>query len=239
MKVILTENQIKNIILVEQVSNILSEGFYEDFNLTKVKNQIRKLILSGVAVGTILSAIGTLDIPKDSKEELINMVQVEKQFEQQSEPIDDAKIQACTKYMENALSNQGFSFKDTKLNPKALVKASEDYSFDLPLLLAAAHLESCFGATNRAKRTNSVFSVGAYDNGKDIVTYSDPNESIYGYIKLINNDYLINGRTINDLLKPGGFINKNGHRYASKKNYEKLLRNIRNKIINTYPELIS
>lgn len=128
MKVILTENQIKNIILVEQVSNILSEGFYEDFNLTKVKNQIRKLILSGVAVGTILSAIGTLDIPKDSKEELINMVQVEKQ----SEPIDDAKIQACTKYMENALSNQGFSFKDTKLNPKELVKASEDYSFDLP-----------------------------------------------------------------------------------------------------------
>lgn len=106
-------------------------------------------------------------------------------------------------------------------------------------MLTAAHLESCFGATNRAKRTNSVFSVGAYDNGKDIVTYSDPNESIYGYIKLINNDYLINGKTINDLLRPGGFINKNGHRYASKKNYEKILRNIRNKIINTYPELIS
>lgn len=235
MKVILTENQIKNIILVEQVSNILAEGFYEDFNLTKVKNQIRKLIFSGVAVGTILSAIGTLNIPKDSKEELVNMVQVE----QQSTPIDDAKIQACEKYMEKALSNQGFSFKDTKLSPKALVKASEDYSFDLPLLLAAAHLESCFGATNRAKRTNSVFSVGAYDNGKNAVTYSDPNESIDGYIRLINNDYLINGKTINDLLKPGGFVNKNGHRYASEKNYEKLLKSIRDKIIKSYPELIS
>lgn len=231
MKIVLTEEQVKNIVLTEQVSKILSESFVTDFNLAC--KQVKKLIMSGVATGVILSAINMMEIPTEQKEELADIVKIE----QQDTSILDSKIEACTKYMEKALSNQGFKPNDTKLNPRALVLASEEYSFDLPLLMAAAHLESCFGATNRAKRTNSVFSVGSYDNGKNVVTYSDPNESIDGYITLINNDYLINGKTINDLLKPGGFVNKNGHRYASKKNYEKLLRSIRNKIISQYPEL--
>lgn len=231
MKIVLTEEQVKNIVLTEQVSKILSESFVTDFNLAC--KQVKKLIMSGVATGVILSAINMMEIPTEQKEELANIVKIE----QQDTSVLDNKIEACTKYMEKALSNQGFKINDTKLSPRALVLASEEYSFDLPLLMAAAHLESCFGATNRAKRTNSVFSVGSYDNGKNVVTYSDPNESIDGYISLINKDYLINGKTINDLLKPGGFVNKNGHRYASKKNYEKLLRSIRNKIISQYPEL--
>lgn len=231
MKIVLTEEQVKNIVLTEQVSKILSESIVTDFNLAC--KQVKKLIMSGVATGVILSAINMMEIPTEQKEELADIVKIE----QQDTSVLDNKIEACTKYMEKALSNQGFKINDTKLSPRALVLASEEYSFDLPLLMAAAHLESCFGATNRAKRTNSVFSVGSYDNGKNVVTYSDPNESIDGYISLINNDYLINGKTINDLLKPGGFVNKNGHRYASKKNYEKLLRSIRNKIISQYPEL--
>lgn len=231
MKIVLTEEQVKNIVLTEQVSKILSESIVTDFNLAC--KQVKKLIMSGVATGVILSAINMMEIPTEQKEELADIVKIE----QQDTSVLDAKIEACTKYMEKALFNQGFKINDTKLSPRALVLASEEYSFDLPLLMAAAHLESCFGATNRAKRTNSVFSVGSYDNGKNVVTYSDPNESIDGYITLINNDYLINGKTINDLLKPGGFVNKNGHRYASKKNYEKLLRSIRNKIISQYPEL--
>lgn len=231
MKIVLTEEQVKNIVLTEQVSKILSESIVTDFNLAC--KQVKKLIMSGVATGVILSAINMMEIPTEQKEELVDIVKIE----QQDTSVLDNKVEACTKYMEKALSNQGFKINDTKLSPRALVLASEEYSFDLPLLMAAAHLESCFGATNRAKRTNSVFSVGSYDNGKNVVTYSDPNESIDGYISLINNDYLINGKTINDLLKPGGFVNKNGHRYASKKNYEKLLRSIRNKIISQYPEL--
>ena len=144
------------------------------------------------------------------------------------------------KHVENTWKKHlitNYNNSSTDLTPQALVQASEKYSFDLPLLMAAAHLESCFGATNRAKRTNSVYSVGAYDNGKDIITSSHPNQSIEGYIRLLNNDYLINGKTIEDLLKPGGFINKNGKRYASKKNYENLLKSVRNKIIQQYPEL--
>lgn len=231
MKIVLTEEQVKNIVLTEQVSKMLSESIVSDFNLAC--KQVKKLIMSGVATGVILSAINMMEIPTEQKEELADIVKIE----QQDTSVLDNKVEACTKYMEKALSNQGFKINDTKLSPRALVLASEEYSFDLPLLMAAAHLESCFGATNRAKRTNSVFSVGSYDNGKNVVTYSDPNESIDGYISLINNDYLINGKTINDLLKPGGFVNKNGHRYASKKNYEKLLRSIRNKIISQYPEL--
>jgi flagellum-specific peptidoglycan hydrolase FlgJ len=232
MKVILKEEQIQSIILTEQVYKILNESIIDDFNLAS-KN-VKKLIMSGVATGVILAAISSLNISKEQKDELRNIVNLERQDNSRI----SYKIKACSDYMEKALSNQGFKISDTKLTPQALVKASEDYSFDLPLLMAAAHLESCFGATNRAKKTNSVFSVGSYDNGKNVVTYSHPNESINGYIKLLLNDYLINGKTINDLLKPGGFVNKNGDRYASKKNYEKLLKSVRNRIIQNYPELI-
>ena len=39
-------------------------------------------------------------------------------------------------------------------------------------------------------------------------------------------------------MKHGKFVNKNGHRFASNKKYEQQLRQIRNRIIKKYPELI-
>ena len=94
--------------------------------------------------------------------------------------------------MAYALKNQGYTLKSTDLKPETLVKVSIESGIDLPFIMAAAHQESCFGATPRAKRTNSVFSVGSFDNGKNLAVYSHPDESIEGYIKLLNNDYLIN-----------------------------------------------
>lgn len=240
MKLVLTENQVNNLILIEEINTIISGTINENLNMENLRVKIKKLLLSGVAIASIIVYINSMNATMRQKE---NAIQIAKQEELRlkdsirRDSITRVKIDACQKYMSKALDNQGYNESSTQLTPKALVKASEKYSFDLPLLMAAAHLESCFGATPRAKRTNSVYSVGAYDNGNDMVTYSHPDESIDGYIRLINNDYLINGKTINDLLKPGGFINKNGHRYASKKNYEYLLRSVRNKIISQYPEL--
>lgn len=241
MKLVLTENQVNNLILIEEINTIISDTINENLNMENLRAKIKKLLLSGVAIASIIVSINSMNATMKQKE---NAIQIAKQEELRlkdsikRDSITKAKIDACQKYMSKALDNQGYNESSTQLTPKALVKASEKYSFDLPLLMAAAHLESCFGATPRAKRTNSVYSVGAYDNGSDKVIYGHPDESIDGYIRLINNDYLINGKTINDLLKPGGFINKNGHRYASKKNYEYLLKSVRNKIISQYPELI-
>lgn len=246
MKIILTENQLRNILLTEQINKLLITSLNEGKNLNSIKKNIKKMLLAGISAASIISCINSLQISGNEKYELIKKVKLEDILNQEKETnslnnnntINNDKVEACKKYMEIALRNQGYTFNDTKLKAEALVNAAENYSFDLPLLLAAAHLESCFGATNRAKRTNSVYSVGAYDNGKDVVTYSHPNESIAGYIKLLKNDYLINGKTIDDLLKPNSFVNKNGHRYASKKTYENELSSIRNKIIKNFPELI-
>ena len=110
-------------------------------------------------------------------------------------------------------------------------------NFDLPFLMAVAHQESCFGATPRAQRTNSVFSEGSWDNGQNKVTYSDPNESVYGYIDLMNRSYIVNGKSLFDLLAPGEFVNGIGKRYASDVNYERKIKSLRNRILQKYPEL--
>ena len=241
MKVVLTENQLNNLILIEEVKIVLSESLNENLNFDILKSRIKKLLLNGVAITSILAAIHSVNVSNKEKEALVNIAKQEQEmlekerFKQDS--ITNTKINACNEYMLKALNNQGFNQDSTKLTAEAMVKESEKHNFDLPLLMAAAHLESCFGATPRAQKTNSVFSVGSYDNGKNVVKYNHPNDSIEGYISLLNNDYLINGKTINDLLKPGAFVNKNGHRFASDKNYEKNINYIRNKIINEYPEL--
>lgn len=231
MKVILTETQICYLSLLE-----------EGKILNNLKSKIKKLLLSGVAIASIIATINTLDVGEDIKNSLISFVNAEaKNDELKLNPEEqlrlERRIRACEAYMLYALKNLNYTPESTKLDPEALVKAADKYNFDLPFLMAAAHLESCFGATPRAQRTNSVFSVGSYDNGKNVVTYSHPNESIESYIRLLISDYLINGKTINDLMKPGKFVNKNGHRFASNKKYEQQLRQIRNRIIKKYPEL--
>lgn len=231
MKVILTETQICYLSLLE-----------EGKILNNLKSKIKKLLLSGVAIASIIATINTLDVGEDIKNSLISFVNAEaKNDELKLNPEEqlrlERRIRACEAYMLYALKNLNYTPESTKLDPEALVKAADKYNFDLPFLMAAAHLESCFGATPRAQRTNSVFSVGSYDNGKNVVTYSHPNESIESYIRLLISDYLINGKTINDLMIPGKFVNKNGHRFASNKKYEQQLRQIRNKIIKKYPDL--
>ena len=117
-----------------------------------------------------------------------------------------------------------------------LVLACYKYGYDLPLLLAQLQIESHFGTTKRAQDTNSMFSVGAYDDGRDIVKYKDQDSSIVPYIKLIQKDYLLNNRKdVEDLLR--NYVNYDGKRYASNRNYEKDLKLTRDKILRLYPEL--
>lgn len=237
MKVIINESQLKEVILLECQERMLFESFLSSKNLEDLKMKIKKALVGGVAVISVLAAIHDLNIRKSEKEYLENIVKMEIEQLHKADSVFNEKVEACKKYMEWALSNQGYTFKSTDLRPETLVKAAEESGFDLPFLIAVAHQESCFGATPRAKKTNSVFSVGSYDDGSNVVNYSDPNESVIDYINLIKRDYMINGKTINDLMIPNNFVNKNGDRYARDKKYENKIKYLRDLIIKKFPEL--
>ena len=197
------------ILETESVAQLLQESFVDSKNIDNLKRIIKRLLITGVAATSIITAINKTNLPNTDKEALLNAVMVDNQ-PSAVDTVFMQKVEACKAYMEYALNNQGYTLESTELKPETLVRASMENSFDLPFLMAVAHQESCFGATPRAQRTNSVFSVGSYDNGKNVVTYSDPNESVYGYIDLLNSSYIVNGKSLFDLLKPGGFVNRIG-----------------------------
>ena len=237
MKVILTEKQIVSLLQAEGVARLLQESLGESKNLENLKKIVLRLIAAGIAATTIIAAINKVNAPSWEKEKLRQMVLARQDNAEKIDTVFEKKVNACREYMEYALKNQNFTLNSTGLKPETLVKASMEYDFDLPFLMAVAHQESCFGATPRARRTNSVFSEGAWDNGSDKVKYSDPNESVYGYIDLLNNSYLVNGKTLFDLLKPGSFVKGIRKRYASDKEKKKKISSIRKRILQKYPEL--
>lgn len=232
------------LLLQEQaVARLLQESTANPERIKVLKNTVLKFLAGGMAATAVLLAIESSKLPANDKQELSQVVAQHDDSIRQSnmqramDSVYAEKVRECRKYMEWALNNQGYTLESTNLKPETLVDASITHSFDLPFLMAVAHQESCFGATPRARRTNSVFSEGLYDNGHNAVRYNDPNESVYGYINLMENDYLIDGKTLSDLLVPGGFINHNGHRYASDRNYENKIKHLRNRIAREYPNL--
>ena len=237
MKVILTESQINALLQTEGVARLLQESLGDSKNLENLKGIIRKLLATGVALTTIIAALDKQNMSQSDREILINAAMAEQDATELVDTTFQTKVEACREYMETALKNQNYSWESTDLKPETLVKASMEENFDLPFLMAVAHQESCFGATPRAQRTNSVFSEGSWDNGKNTVTYSDPNESVYGYIDLMNRSYIVNGKSLFDLLVPGEFVNGIGKRYASDVNYERKIKSLRNRILQKYPEL--
>ena len=244
-KLILTEQQLKNIedyYLLESYINEFGE-INESIDLNALWQKYKQAIVAGVASTVILASISNLNISPRQKNILYRMAQTELQnntenINNQSDSLFQKKVECVKDYMKKAVKNQGFNPENIQLSPEEMVNACEQTGFDLPLLMAQAHLESCFGFGKRARKTGSVFSVGCWDDGSNRSTYSNQNQSILPYINLMKNDYLKN-KDIDTLLKPNGFINMNGHRYAQDKNYEQKVKSIRNKIIKNYPELAS
>lgn len=120
------------------------------------------------------------------------------------------------------------------LDPLNLIDLCSEYNVDIRFVLVQGRIESHFGTAGTAKRTNSVFNVGAFDGHsakkqiKNGYGYKHPDFSVEPYLKLLTTRYLVDGKTEMDLLVK--FVDKDGNRYASSKTYEAMLKDCYEKI---------
>ena len=251
MKVILTEEQLKCVIQEEINEANLMESLFGLDTGSIIKRIVIALLAGTIAfpaVPRILNNISRQNPEIENVDQNGLLAKIKQIFQNvknketqvtnkmKEDPNFQEKVAAIKEYMTMAAKNQNYNPDSIQISPEKMVEACNQTGFDLPLLIAQAHLESCFGLTPRARRTNSVFSVGSYDNGKDMAKYTTQDDSILPYIDLMKNHYLT-GKTIDDILKPGGFVNTQNKRYASDKSYENKVRSIRNKIVSKYPIL--
>lgn len=118
----------------------------------------------------------------------------------------------------------------------AIVDLTEKYDLDIKFVLAQGQLESHFGTTGMAVKTNSVFNVGAYDGVKydlinDKFKYKHPDFSIEPYMQLLYKNYITGSKTELDLMAK--YVTKGGKRFSSNANYERELMNLYKKIDET------
>lgn len=129
-------------------------------------------------------------------------------------------VNAVDKYIQN-------SAPVSCLSALKLVEAADQYNIDIIFILAQGEMESHFGTRGVAFKTNSVFNVFSYDGvsashiNKSGRGYKHPDDSIVPYLKLLKNNYLVNGKTEEDMFSK--FVNSSGKRYASDPNYESKL----------------
>ena len=118
-------------------------------------------------------------------------------------------------------------FKGTTLTAKDIADAANEfyiesnYQYPLDLLLTQAQIESKLGKALKSK--HNYFNVGNTDSGatRDFPSAKD---SVKDYMTLMYNNYLNKGqKNVKELLKPKGFVNYEGSRYASNPDYENML----------------
>lgn len=221
MKLVLTENQINYVLSEETRLNAICGLLEEGKTVEGILARLKRMAALGATLTMLTTAVDRLPVGEEVKEFLEE--KIEEIFE--DGPEFRAKVDAVEEYMKPRSKGQ-----TPGISAEKIVRETEKNKFDLALLLAQAQLESNFGTAGRSLETNSVFNVGAYDNGVDKCTYATMDDSIPAYIDLMKNDYL-EGKDISDLLEPGGFVNYNKKRYASDPNYETKVKNQRDFII--------
>lgn len=253
MKIVLTEQQFKEIFIRESVDAFLDESFGKfNWTVNLTRDKLKNLLLAGVAAGTIAASVNVNKFLSPAQKEAIKRFvnkenailhndQEALMMAQYSDSLYQAKVEAVKQCLGDKMRNfrgpKNYDPNEVKVSADEFVSAAEENNYDLVLVLAQAWCESRFCTTKRAKETNSMFSVGCYDNGKNKCTYKTPGESISPYMNLMKNDYAIDD-TLQDIFSgKKGLVNHNGDRYASDVNYEKTLKSVYNSIKKAYPVL--
>jgi hypothetical protein len=130
---------------------------------------------------------------------------------------------------EIATEMQGYINKKVPYNDLdalLILKYCDEYDIDPRLPLAQGLVESHYGTSGLARKTNSVWNMGAYDRTtldriSGVYKYAHPNQSIEPYLRNLHDNFLGDEKTEQDLLR--AFVNLNGKRYASagRKVYER------------------
>lgn len=231
-KFILTEQQLKQITETHALISMLNESA----SFKDIVNKLKCALAAGVAAASLMVAIDNLSISVQEKNALKDMVENADIEEDKEDDLFSQKVDAVEQCIRYYMKLMGQDINKVQLSPEKMVEVCERKGFDLPLMLAQAKLESIFGLGDRCQRTNSVFSIGSWDNGEDKVSYPDVNDSIEPYVDLIQKDYLSN-KTIAQLLQPNGFVNTQNKRFAQDPDYEEKVSTIRNKIMRKWPVL--
>lgn len=99
-----------------------------------------------------------------------------------------------------------------------IVEHALNYNIDICFMMSQTQIETNYGVAGigRASSKRSLFGVISR-------RYTNYNDAVEDYCKILQKSYLVKGRTEKDLMK--NYVNKNGHRYAGSKTYEAKLSN--------------
>lgn len=137
---------------------------------------------------------------------------------EQVEPDFTQYEQDAQKYLDRPV------FEGTPLSGKILADAARNTYITtgkfvpIDLALSQAQMESHMGTRGRNPKTNP-YNVGEFDSGTKN-RFKNTQDGVNAYYNLMANDYLSKS-TPDDLMY--SFVNKNGNRYASNTDYEKLV----------------
>ena len=222
-------------LLLEQLCNTYgNDVIQEELMKSKFAKSLGAFSLAGALSlsGSSLNQAPAEDAQTDSTVQVMSVEDMIPNYYEKVAAVEDYLITAFTRY------GHPERLKNLDVTAEDFVKVAYEEDIDLPLLLAAGWVETKMGTEGVciSRGTNSMYSVGAWDDGTARNYYDSKVESMYHYAQIIKNDYL-RGRDVDTLLKDGNFVNKNGHRYASNPRYERDLRNTRNKILKNYEVL--
>lgn len=190
---------------------------------SKFAKSIIAAVLNTCALGIAISILNN-DTSKNTNivfEETINQKEII------MEGIKNEIIAEIDRYIYNVAPSSG-------VRGEVLFELCDAYGVDVIFAMAQAQVESHYATKGTAKKTNSIFNVGAYDGHsakrqiRNGFGFNDPNDSIEPYLILVTSDYLVNGKTIYDLMNR--YTNHLGMRYATNPRYEKMLRTVYNRI---------
>ena len=193
----------------------------------KVKNTLYKVSMFLSVSLLIISLVSLLNWVFPREEKYDTATEYMKELHVKYQGVKSDLVDATQNYIDSIAPN-------SNLRALILVEKCEEYKIPITFVLAQGELESKFGTTGLAYRTNSIWNVGAYDNYdiKNIkIKYENPNDSVEPYLNLLNSNYL-NGKTIEDLLD--SFTDINGNRYATDKYYESKLKTIYTHILTNH-----